>query len=283
MANSVKNVLRVSDLVVEADGRTLLQLPRLQIGAGERVALVGPNGAGKSTLLRVLSGFVVPVRGEVELLGRRFGPTVQLDRHAWQALRAEVGLVMQGLHLVPRLTARENVLIGALARSCSQPGALPAWRSWVRLYSPTLRAEAEAALAALGVAALADVRADRLSGGERQKVGIARLLLQRAQLVLADEPTSALDPAATVLASQVLCQAAAAATLVTVVHDPALLPLLADRVIGLAAGRVVFDVAQHTLDPGALAALYAPVNAAGARLADERPIRSVVGPPLAAG
>ena len=257
--------VRIADLLVEAEGRVLLQLPRLQIAAGERVAIVGPNGAGKSTLLRVLGGFMQPAGGEVEVLGRRLAT---LGPSGWRQLRRATGQLQQGLHLVPRLTARENVLIGALAR----PG-LPAWRSWARCFPPALITEADAALDTLGMAALRHLRADRLSGGERQKVGLARLQLQRPLLVLADEPTAALDPAATAQACAALRRSAAQATLLTVVHQPSLLPLLADRVIGLNAGRIVFDCPLAAVDASLLDALYAvsdppPPGAVGERCRD---------------
>jgi phosphonate transport system ATP-binding protein len=102
----------------------------------------------------------------------------------------------------------------------------------------------------------ADMRADRLSGGERQKVGLARLKLQRPRLVLADEPTSALDPNATLDACRSLCATAQGATLLSVVHNTDLLAPLADRVIGLANGEIVFDVPVHGITPQRLQALY---------------------------
>jgi len=98
----------------------------------------------------------------------------------------------------------------------------------------------------------------RLSGGERQKVALARLLVQRPRLVLADEPTASLDPQAAEAASALLRQSAAGATLISVVHDPALVPLLGDRVIGLRAGQVLFGQPLGGLAPDLLAALYRP-------------------------
>ena len=188
-------VIDIRHLQVEADGRLLLDVPALTVHAGERVAVVGPNGAGKSSLLKVISGFLPATRGRVTVLGRSLGgaDVPALSRSEWRQLRADVGQVMQGLHLVPRLTTLENVVLGALAR----PGAMPLWRSWLRWYPPALCHEATEALADLGLAHRLHARADQLSGGERQKVSLARLRLQRPRLVLADEPTSALDPAAT--------------------------------------------------------------------------------------
>ena len=239
--------IHIERLVCQAAGRTTLVLPCLHIASGERVAIVGHNGAGKSTLLRVLSGFTTPASGCVNVLGRELGPRTR--GRALRRLRTEVGQVMQGLHLVQRLTAQENVLIGALGR-------LGGWRSWARVYRAEDVAEAERALAAVGLAGRADERADRLSGGERQKVAIARMLMQRPRLILADEPTASLDPAAAREVCQLLVHAAAGATLLSVVHNTALLPLLAERVIGLRQGRCIFDLPLAAVGEATLAALY---------------------------
>ena len=229
-------------------GRVTLDVPRLVVQAGERVAIVGANGAGKSTLLRCLSGFAVPVAGEVRVQGRVVAPAP--SRAGLRALRTDIAQILQGLHLVQRLTALENVLIGALGRT-------PGWRSWVRWHRAADVADAERALDAVGLHGRGAERCDRLSGGERQKVAIARMLMQRPRLILADEPTASLDPAAAREACALLCGAAGEATLVTVVHDAALLPWLADRVIGLRHGRVRFDRPVAGLESALLDALYA--------------------------
>ncbi len=270
--------IRLEAVRLRAGARLLLDVPQLIIEPGERVAIVGPNGAGKSTLLRLVAAQLPAAQGRVQVLGRELGAGAPLNAAARRALRRDTGLLMQGLHLVPRLSARENVLIGALARL--QGGQ--ALRSWLRWYPPALVAEADAALAALGLAGLAGQRADRLSGGERQKVALARLQLQRPRLVLADEPTSALDPVATQAVCRALCAVAAAPgrTLVSVVHDPELLPLLATRVIGMAEGRVCWQLPVADLTPALLSDLYGPRTGAPAPAAAPSP-SAVLG--LAAG
>jgi phosphonate transport system ATP-binding protein len=255
-------MIDLQNLQVRHEQRLLLDIERLQISAGESVAIIGPNGAGKSTLFKVLSGFMPVSSGRVSVLGHEWGQSRELSISAQQtrALRAQVGQVWQSLPLVNRLTVLENVMLGALAR----PKLLPKWRSYLRWYPDELKALAFEALAAVGLEARALQRADRLSGGERQKVAVARVRLQAPRLILADEPTAALDPQATLAICQLLKELALMrpfdstppTTLITVVHNPALLPLLSDRVIALVSGRVVFDQPTGQVSAETLSSLY---------------------------
>lgn len=239
--------IHLDGVICVVGGAVALDIDTLTIASGERVAIVGHNGAGKSTLLRLLSGFARPERGIALVLGRRL-PS-RASSHPLKALRREIGQVFQGLHLVQRLSALDNVLIGALGR-------LTGWRTWLRWHRAEDIAEAEAALREVGLLAKADVRIDRLSGGERQKVAIARMRMQHARLILADEPTAALDPQAAAEVCALLAQAAQGTTLIAVVHNPTLLPLLADRVVGLRCGRIAFDLPVGEVDDSRLLALY---------------------------
>lgn len=244
---SEKAVVQLDSVRCTSGSHFVLRVDKLRIVHGERVAIVGHNGAGKSTLFRLLSGFIVADEGRVQILQRDLHS--QLTAKEMLKLRCEVGQVMQGLHLVQRLSIIENVLIGCLGR-------FHGWRSWARIYPESEIVAACQALRSVGLLSSRHMRTDRLSGGERQKVAIARLLLQRPQLILADEPTAALDPNAAREVCQLIKQAAAESTLISIVHNPALLPLLADRVIGLKGGGVAFDLPVAAVDEACLDDLY---------------------------
>lgn len=241
--------ISLHSVLCAADGRALLQIEQLTVAQGERIAIVGHNGAGKSTLLRLLSGFMRPTHGQVEVLGRNLSQP--MVAHELRALRVELGQVLQGLHLVANLSALDNVLIGSLGR-------VNGWRGWTRCFPASEVVRAEAALLSVGMLQRASTRSDRLSGGERQKIAIARLLMQGPRLILADEPTAALDPSAAAEVCHLLAQAATDATLISVVHNPSLIPLLADRVIGLKHGQIIFDLPVTAVDDQKLVDLYRP-------------------------
>jgi len=241
------NIIEIENLEMVIAGRRILKVDSLQIARGEKVAILGRNGAGKSTLLRCLNGFVKPTAGHIMVNQRTVFP-LRRERDL-RPVRAEVGQVLQGLHLVARLSAMENVLVGGLAR-------MPRLRSWARIFTTEETQLAQAALNAVGMAHLAEKRADKLSGGERQKVAIARMLMQQPTLVLADEPTAALDPTAADEVCELLVKASEQATLITVVHNVSLVPLLSHRVIGLKAGEVVLDCASSSLTLEQLNSLY---------------------------
>lgn len=242
--------MAVRDLVVRyAAGPAVLDGVTLTIEPGAIVALVGANGAGKSTLLRALLRLTEPSAGTIGLLG---ADVRALRPRALRRLRARVGLVFQRHNLVPRASVLGNVVHGAIAR-----GAGPA--AWFQTLAPAvLRDEAMGCLARVGLADLAGRRADRLSGGQSQRVAIARVLMQRPALLLADEPTASLDPAA---GDEVMALLSGLAretgrTCVFTSHDLDQALQHADRVIGLRGGRIVIDQPAATLDSHALRPLY---------------------------
>jgi len=154
---------------------------------GERVAILGPSGSGKSTLLNLISGIDVPDAGSVRVAGTELTTLTERDRTLFR--RREVGFVFQFFNLLPTLTVLENLL-------------LP-----VELKGPVGDREetrARALLADVGLGDRADTFPDRLSGGEQQRVAVARALVHEPALVLADEPTGNLDEETGALVAQVL-------------------------------------------------------------------------------
>lgn len=244
-------VIEAQGLQVSVGQQVLLRDIGLRITSGERVALVGHNCAGKSTLLRALTGFNgrgCVTRGSLRVLGTDVAAPGRVGGVApLQSLRARVGQVHQGLHLVGRLSALDNVLIGGAGRHSSR------W-TWLRHWPASERLAAQAALARVGLGGAGHRRTDTLSGGERQKVAIARALHQGASLLLADEPTASLDSDAAdeVVGLLSAVTSGQAVTLVCVVHDLELVPRLADRAIALRRGRVVADVAVDAHTPAQL-------------------------------
>ncbi len=195
----------------------------LAIGRGELVAIVGPSGSGKSTLGALIAGIDRPTSGSLVVDGERID-RLSTDRlAAWRGER--VGIVFQDFHLLPTLTAAENV---ELAIELGLPGASRSTR----------RNAAHDALAAVGLSAHARKLPAQMSGGEQQRVGVARALVTRPRLIVADEPTGALDQASGHLVFDLLIDAARqGTTVVFITHDVAL-AAAADKVVSMLDGTV---------------------------------------------
>ena len=238
--------LAFADLTIRHANIVAVRGVSFAVQPGERVALIGPSGAGKSSLLHSAAGFVEPTSGEVWVLGSRMG---DLTKGALRKHRMRVGIIAQDLALTPGLRVVHSVNGGRLG-SWSTPRAIT---SLVRAHG---RQDVERVLSAVGLADRADARTGDLSGGEQQRVAIARTLLQSPDLVLADEPTSSVDPKLADHAMGLLCDRAAPWTTVVSVHDPDLALRHVDRIIGLSHGSVVFDRSVDDVEPTDITGLY---------------------------
>jgi predicted ABC-type transport system involved in lysophospholipase L1 biosynthesis ATPase subunit len=225
----------------EAVGRTYRMAGRevaaltavdIRVAVGEAVAVVGPSGSGKSTLLHLVAGLDRPTSGDIAVFGIRLSELSESDLTHLRATK--IGYVFQDAHLLPGLTALENVVAARLP-----------WRPRKELVS-----EARQLLDAVGLGNRIDHAPDRLSGGEKQRVSLARALVGRPSLLIADEPTGNLDAETTegLLGLLETLRSSLRLTVLLATHDTAV-AASADRVVRLVGGRVAGELPSET-SPG---------------------------------
>ncbi|CAI7976964.1 Lipoprotein-releasing system ATP-binding protein LolD [Frankia sp. Hr75.2] len=220
-AEAVTSLLRAVDLYKSFGATPALAGASLEIRAGEVIALMGPSGAGKSTLLHCLAGIIGPERGHVRYRDRVISGMSDVERSALR--RREFGFVFQFGQLVPELSCVENIALPLQLNGAGRRDAHRRALGW---------------LDRLGLEGLARKRPGEVSGGEAQRVAVARALVGEPKVIFADEPTGALDSMNGEQVMQLLTQAAreSAAALVLVTHEPRV-AAYSDREIVVRDGR----------------------------------------------
>lgn len=212
----------LEDVTVRYGGQAALDRLSLRVPQGTHLLLFGPAGSGKTTALKALAGLLRPTEGVVRWDG---APLDALSADARAAQQRRLGMVFQSDALFDSLTVRENV-----AYPLERRGVPPAERE----------AQVSDALTRVGLLAAADRHPEALSGGMKKRLGIARALVSRPEVLLADDPFAGLDPKTEAAIAALLLEVAAGRTLVVALSDDA--PSLAvRRRITLNAGRVAQD------------------------------------------
>ena len=218
-------VVEIEDVTMVYDsGSVGLERASMKIGRGEFVFLVGPTGCGKSTCIRLLQKELEPSRGEIRIAGRTLG---EIPRGRVPHLRRNIGVVFQDYKLLPNRTVYDNV-----AYSLQVVGES---RQQIRRKVPDI-------LRLVGLSTKLHNYPDQLSGGEQQRVSIARAFVNHPPLLLADEPTGNLDPETSIGIMQLIYRINRTGTTVIVAtHDKEMVDKMRRRVIELREGRIVRD------------------------------------------
>ena len=218
------------------DGRKLLDGISFTVRKGEFVGILGASGAGKTLTLRCLNGLLKPDSGSVVIEDQQSSrwDICTINKTRLRQLRRRIGIVFQGYHLVQRLTALDNVLLGRL-------GQISTLRSLFYGFTDGEREEAFAALEKVKIGNLAGTRVNRMSGGEMQRVAIARAIFQAPGLLLADEPLSNLDPSNAKIIMKMIQPLALEMPVIGVFHQPEMTAKYCTRVIAIKKGRIIYD------------------------------------------
>ncbi|MDG4757830.1 ABC transporter ATP-binding protein [Micromonospora sp. WMMD710] len=215
-------VIEARDVTFAFGQTAALRGASVAVDAGEILAVMGPSGSGKSTLLHCLAGILVPDSGEILFDGVRVDAMTETQRSSLR--RDRFGFVFQFGQLVPELTAVENVALPLLLNGIHRKQALPKASAW---------------FARLGLDGLEQRRSGELSGGQAQRVALARGLVAEPQVLFADEPTGALDSLTGEQVMDLLVSAAReqGTTVILVTHEPRI-AAYADREVMVRDGRV---------------------------------------------
>jgi phosphonate transport system ATP-binding protein len=252
-------ILEINDLQQSySAGAPVLSGVSFKVEQGEFVGIIGLSGSGKSTLLRCINRLVDAASGEILVPGQLVNgasngaiDVLKLNATDLRHARRKIGMIFQQFNIVKRLTVIENVLSGGL-------GYQPMVQSTLRMFSRDEQRRALVNLKRVGLLEHAYKRADELSGGEQQRVAIARTLMQQPAIILADEPVSSLDPKLSRVVLDILkrvCREDGITALVSL-HTLELTRDYADRVIGLKDGQISYDGPVEGLNDAIVDSIY---------------------------
>lgn len=216
-------MLKVNNLKKSYDNDIVLDGINIELKSGEIIAIMGPSGCGKSTFIRSINRLVEPDSGEIFFKGT---PLHELNSSRMEEIRRDIGFVFQHFNLINRLDVKQNVALGLVKKGY------------------TIEEAYEKALLALkdvGLRKLADCSVNKLSGGEKQRVGIARALVLEPDLILLDEPTASLDP---ILVREVLdvlekIARTRSTSMIIVTHEVAFAKRVADEIYFMDKGKFI--------------------------------------------
>jgi len=239
----IKNLTKVYDGGVQALTDVSFDAPK-----GEFLAIIGLSGSGKSTLLRCINRLIEATAGRIMFDKQDMR---QLDTRGLRKARTRIGMIFQHYNLVTRLTVLENVLHGRLGYKSDLAGSLG-------LYSEEEKRMALDMLSLLGLEDQVYRRCDQLSGGQKQKVGIARALVQDPRILLCDEPIASLDPSSAKIIMDYLrkVQSELHISVLVNIHQVDIAKKYAERILGFKKGQMVFDGTPATLDKTTIQDIY---------------------------